>query len=89
MPEDSLPWWGNLFFICLILAWLVRTIILPFAVARRVNRPYRFAVILPEERNTLTARERQLLILMNALGFLGLILFFATGAYVFNFALRH
>lgn len=89
MQENPIPWWGNSFLLFFILAWLVRTILLPFLTSKRGNRPFRYALILPEERATFTSREKRLLIVMNVLTYAGILSFIATAAYLFNYAYHY
>jgi hypothetical protein len=80
VPENPIPWWGKIFLFFVVLAWLVRTIVLPFVVSQRTKRPFRYAVIFPEERATFSSLEKQLLILMKIFGYAGFVIFFATAA---------
>jgi len=58
-----------------ILGWIIRTIILPYKIARRVGRTFRYGYIGPEDRVTLTKGERSLLIAAKMLAVTGLVAF--------------
>jgi hypothetical protein len=84
LPENPIPWWGNLFLLFFVLAWMVRTLVLPYVVSIRTKRPFRYTLILQEERATFSNREKLLLKLMKLLGYIGFLIFFATAVYMFK-----
>lgn len=83
--ENPVPWWGNFFLLWFFLAWLVRTIVLPYLISKRTNRQFRYAVILNEERATFTQHEKNLLFLVHILALAGFATFLsAVGVMFYN-----
>jgi hypothetical protein len=87
LDNNPIPWWGNLFLLFFILAWLVRAIILPYIVSQRTQRTFGYGLILPEERATLSHREKQLLTLTKIFGYGGFLIFFSTVVYLFKYTI--
>jgi hypothetical protein len=76
----------NSFLLFLIAGWFIRTIVLPYKVARRVGRRFSYGYIGPEDRATLTKDERRLLIAQRVLAIVGLLAFVLCGLLLFRLA---
>jgi hypothetical protein len=70
---------GQSFPLFFIAGWGIRTILLPYKIARRVGRKFKYGHIGPEERKTLTKGERRLLIAQKILAIFGLLAFVLCG----------
>jgi hypothetical protein len=91
MFAPKLPIYLNSFLLLLIAGWFIRTIVLPYKIARRVGRRFRYGYIGPAERATLTKEERWLLIAQKVLAIAGLLAFVFCAVFLFRFAgqLKH
>jgi hypothetical protein len=76
----------NSFLLFLIAGWIIRTIVLPYKIARRVGRKFRYGYIAPADRATLTKEERMLLIAQKVLAIAGLLTFVLAAVFLFRFA---
>ena len=65
----------DVFLLFFIVGWIIRTIVLPYKIARRVGRKFRYGYIGPEDRVALTKGERSLLIAAKVLAIAGLVAF--------------
>jgi hypothetical protein len=81
-----LPIYLDSFLLFFILGWIIRTIVLPHKVARRVRRKFRYGYIAPEDRARLTKSEQKLMIIQKALAIAGLIAFVICGFLLFGLA---
>jgi hypothetical protein len=66
--------------------WIIRTIVLPYKIARRVGRKFRYGYIGPEDRAALTKGERSLLIAAKMLAIAGLLAFVSSIFFLFRLA---
>ena len=82
--SPTFPIYLNLFLLFFIAGWFIRTIVLPYKVARRVGRRFRYGYIGPEDRATLTKGERRLLIAQKVLAIVGLLAFVLSGFLLFR-----
>lgn len=76
----------NSFLLFFIAGWIIRTIVLPYKVARRAGRKFRYGYIGPEDRVTLTKDERRLMIAQKVLAIAGLLTFALCGFLLFRLA---
>ena len=74
----------NSFFLFFIVGWILRTIVLPYKVARRVGRKFKYGYIGREDRATLTNGERRLLIAQKWFAVAGLLAFVVTSIVLFR-----
>ncbi len=84
--SPTIPIYLNSFLPFFIAGWFIRTIVLPYKIARRVGRKFRYGYIGPEDRMTLTRDERKLLIAQKVLAIAGLLTFVLCGFLLFGFA---
>ena len=82
--SPTFPIYLNSFLLFFIVGWIIRTIVLPYKVARRVGRKFRYGYIGPEDRVTLTKGERRLLIAQKVLAIAGLLAFVLCGFLLFR-----
>ena len=82
----TFPIYLNSFLLFFIAGWIIRTIVLPYKVARRVGRKFGYGYIRPEEHRTLTKDERSLLIAQKVLAIAGLVAFLLCGFLFFRLA---
>jgi hypothetical protein len=87
-PLPTIPIYLNSFLLFFIVGWIIRTIVLPYKVARRVGRKFRYGYIGPEDRVTLTKGERGLMIAQKAFAIAGLLAFALSVFLLFRFAAR-
>lgn len=84
MTENPIPVWANLFLVSFFIGWLIRVFVLPHEISKRTNRKFKYGLILPEERLSMTSKEKTYLMLVNVFGALGFIIFFAAGYFLFQ-----
>lgn len=81
-----IPIYLNSFLLFFIAGWIIRTIVLPYKLARRAGRKFRYGYIGPEDRITLTKGERRLMIAQKVLAIAGLLTFVLCGFLFFRLA---
>jgi hypothetical protein len=84
--SPTFPIYLNSFLLFFIAGWFIRTIVLPYKVARRAGRKFRYGYIGPEDRATLTKGQRRLLIAQKVLAIAGLLTFVLCGFLLFRLA---
>ena len=89
MLAPQLPIYLNSFLLFLIAGWIIRTIVLPYKVARRAGRKFRYGYIGPEDRVTLTKGERGLMMAQKALAIAGLLAFALCVFILFRLTTTH
>jgi hypothetical protein len=86
--SSTIPIYLNSFLVFFIVGWIIRTIVLPYKVARRAGRKFRYGYIGPEDRVTLTKGERGLMVAQKAFAIAGLLAFALCGFLLFRLAAR-
>jgi hypothetical protein len=81
---SMLPIYSNSFLLFFIAGWIIRTIILPYLIARRVGRKFNYGYIGLNDRATLTMGEQNLLKAQKLLAIAGLIAFGLTVVLLFR-----
>jgi hypothetical protein len=84
--SPTIPIYLNSFLLFFIAGWIIRTIVLPYKVARRAGRKFRYGYIGPEDRVTLTKGERRLMIAQKVFAIVGLLTFALCGFLLFRLA---
>ena len=87
-PLPTIPIYLNSFLLFFIVGWIIRTIVLPYKVARRAGRKFRYGYIGPEDRVALTKGERGLMVAQKAFAIAGLLAFALSVFLLFRFAAR-
>lgn len=82
----TIPIYLNSFLLFFVVGWIIRTIVLPYKVARRAGRKFRYGYIGPEDRVTLTKGERGLMIAQKVFAIAGLLAFALGGFLLFRLA---
>lgn len=82
--SPTIPIYLNSFLLFFIMGWIIRTIVLPYKVARRAGRKFRYGYIGPEDRATLTTGERRLMIAQKVFAITGLLAFALCGFLLFR-----